>query len=151
MSEHLSNADFLAVMSEMFDRDQQIRFTPTGRSMLPMLDGKHDTVTLARPSERLAKYDVAFYQRANGQLVLHRVVGLEGENGYIFSGDGQYTYEHGITDDNILALMVRFTHGGKEHTVRDFSYRLYIRRMMIKKRLRIFALRVYHKFFKRKK
>lgn len=151
MSEHISNADFLAVMNEAFWRGQQIRFTPTGTSMLPMLDGVSDTVTFAPSPERLKKYDVAFYQRANGQLVLHRVVGLKKDGSYVFSGDGQFYYEYGITDDNILALMVKFTHNGKEYKTDDYSYRLYIRRMMFKKRLRIFALKVYHKLFKRNK
>ncbi len=149
MSERISNREFLAVMQEAFSRGQQLKFTPSGTSMLPMLDGMNDTVTFAEKPERLKKYDVAFYQRNNGQLVLHRVVKLCGDGSYVFSGDNQYYYEPGIRDENILALMVAFTHGDKEHTTDDFSYRLYIHRMMLKKRLRIFAVKVYHKLFKR--
>ena len=150
MSERISNREFLAVMQEAFDRGQQIRFTPSGTSMLPMLDGENDTVTFAPPPKRLKKYDVAFYQRANGQLVLHRAVGFSDDGGYIFCGDNQYNYEYGITDENILALMVAFTHKGKKHTTGDVSYRFYIHRMMLKKRLRKIAVKVYRKIFKRK-
>ena len=149
MSERITNEEFCAVLEEAFTRGQQLRFTPSGSSMLPMLDGQNDTVTFAPKPDRLKKYDVAFYRRSNGQPVLHRMIGFTRDGGYIFSGDNQYTYEYGIADENILALMVRFTHAGKEHSVGDLSYRLYIRKMMLKKRLRILALRVYHKLFRR--
>lgn len=149
MSERISNEDFLAVMNEAFRRGQKIRFTPSGRSMLPMLDGVNDTVTFAPPPEKLKKYDVAFYRRrTTGQLVLHRVVKVCKDDCYVFSGDSQYYDERGIAQEDILALMVAFTHKGKEHTPGDFSYRLYIRRMMVKKRLRMLAVRVYRKLFK---
>lgn len=151
MSEHISDADFIAVMNEAFSRGQQIKFTPTGRSMLPMLDGVTDTVTFDKKPAHLHKYDVAFYQRPNGQLVLHRVIDIADDGSYVFSGDGQYYYEYGIIDENILALMVAFTHKGVEHSVSDTSYRLYIRWMMLKKRSRILAAKIYHRIFGTKK
>lgn len=150
MSELISNAEFLAVMEEAFRRGQQIKFTPSGSSMLPMLDGVDDTVTFDRKPDRLKKYDVAFYRRANGQLVLHRMIGFTRDGGYIFCGDNQYAYEHGVTDECILALMVAFTHKGKSHTTGDFSYRFYICRLMLKKRLRRLLSKVYRKLLKRK-
>lgn len=149
MSERISNEEFLAVMEEAFRRGQKIRFTPSGRSMLPMLDGVDDTVTFAPPPDKLKKYDVAFYRRRKtGQLVLHRVVKVCKDGRYVFSGDGQNYDEPGIVHADILALTVAFTHKGKDHTTADFSYRLYIRRMMFKKRLRMFAVKVYHRLFK---
>ena len=149
MSDRISNDEFVAVMNEAFSRGQQIRFTPTGRSMLPMLDGVNDTVTFSPKPDHLKKYDVAFYRRDNGQLVLHRVVGFD-DGGYVFCGDSQYSDEYGITDDHILALMVQFTHKGKSYQTSDVSYRWYIFRLMTKKRLRKAASAVYHKLFKRK-
>ncbi len=131
------------MLQEVFERGQELSFTPTGVSMLPMLDGVHDRVTFSPKPERLRKYDVAFYQRRRtGQLVLHRVVGFDKDGGYIFSGDGQYYLEHGIYDDDILALMTSFTHKGKAYRTTDLSYRLYIRRMMLKKFLRMFLGKV---------
>ena len=138
MIDRISPDDFVAVMNEVFERGQELTFTPTGRSMLPMLNGKDDTVTFSKKPDRLKKYDVAFYRRPlSGQLVLHRMVGFDKSGGYIFSGDGQYYLEYGITDDDILALMTSFTRKGKKYGTDDFSYRFYIRRMMLKKRLRM--------------
>ena len=138
MSERISSADFVMILQEAFARGQELTFTPTGTSMLPMLDGREDTVTFSPKPERLKKYDVAFYCRpTSGQLVLHRMVGFDKSGGYVFSGDGQYYYEYGITDNDVLALMTSFTRKGKTYSLSDPSYRLYIRRMMLKKRLRI--------------
>ncbi len=151
MSDRISNREFLAVMEEAFKRGQKIKFTPSGISMLPMLDGKNDTVTFAPKPDKLKKYDVAFYRRKkSGQLVLHRVVRVCKDGSYVFSGDGQFYYEPSIKDEDILAVMVAFTHKGKACNVSDLGYRLYIHRMMLKKRARIFALKVYHRVFKHK-
>ena len=150
MSEIIAPAEFLAVLEETLDRGQELTLVPTGVSMLPMLDGKNDKVTFASKPERLKKYDVALYVRPeSGQLVLHRMVGFTKDGGYVFSGDGQYYYEYGITDGDVRALMISFTHKGKEHCVDEPGYKLYIRYMMLKKKLRIFAGRVYHKVLKR--
>lgn len=148
MSEYISPDAFVAIMQESFDRGQELIFTPSGTSMLPMLDGKSDKVTFSVKPDKLKKYDVAFYvRRRTDQLVLHRMIGFTKSGEYIFCGDNQLSYEYGVGDDDILALMTSFTHNGKEHQVTDISYRLYVRRMMLKKRLRRFAGRVYHKIF----
>lgn len=146
MSEYIAPYEFLELMQESFERGQELIFTPSGSSMLPMLDGKTDTVTFSPKPDKLKKYDVAFYiRRRTDQLVLHRMIGFSKDGGYIFSGDGQYDYEYGVKDDDVLALMTAFTHKGKYHKVTDFSYRFYIRRMMLKKRLRRLLSKIYHK------
>lgn len=146
MSEFISPEDFISVMQESFERGQDLIFTPSGTSMLPMLDGKEDKVTFSPKPVQLKKYDVAFYlRRKTNQLVLHRMIGFSKDGGYIFCGDNQYVYEYGVGDDDVLALMTSFTHHGKTRRVTDFSYRLYIHRMMLKKRLRRFAAGIYHK------
>ena len=152
MSEMIAPEVFLALMRESFDRGQDIVFTPSGTSMLPMLDGKDDKVTFSPKPEQLKKYDVVFYQRPrSGQLVLHRLIGFDRNGGYVFCGDNQYDYEYGIEDKDVLALMTSFTRHGKQHSVDDASYRLYIWRMMLKKRIHRFLGRIYRRIFKRKK
>ena len=143
MSERIPSDEFVAILQETFARGQQLTFTPSGSSMLPMLDGKTDAVTFSPKPPHLKKYDVALYRRPKtGQLVLHRMVGFDKSGGYIFSGDYQYSYEYGIGEEDIVALMTAFTRKGKPHTPADLSYRFYIRRMMCRKRLRILASKI---------
>ena len=134
-------------MRETFDRGQELTFTPSGRSMLPMLNGTGDKVTLSSKPDRLKKYDVALYLRpGTGQLVLHRMIGFDRKGGYIFCGDGQYVYEYGVSDGDVLALMTAFTHDGSEHSIDEPAYKRYIRRMLLKKRVKALLIRIYRAF-----
>lgn len=145
MSERISFEEFTLLLSETFDRGQDLTFTPSGTSMLPMLNGVDDKVTFSPKPARLRKYDVAFYRRGSGQLVLHRMIGFAPDGGYIFSGDNQYSYEYGVTDDDVLALMTSFTHRGKKRSVRSIGYRVYCRRIVCKKKVHRFLSKIYHK------
>ena len=132
-------------MQDCFDRGQDVVFTPSGTSMTPMLNGKDDTVTLSAKPQRLQKYDVALYLRnKTGQIVLHRMVGFDKDGGYVFSGDGQYDYEYGVGDDDVLAVLTSYTHDGRQRDISGFSYRFYVFRMMLRKQLRIVAAKLYH-------
>ena len=146
MNEYIKPSEFVELMSESFERGQELCFVPTGSSMRPLLDGKNDKVTFSPKPDKLKKYDVAFYvRRKTDQLVLHRMVGFTKDGDYIFSGDGQYYYEYGVSEDDVLALMTAFTHKGRQYQVTDLSYRFYIRRMMLKKRLHMLLSKIYHK------
>ena len=150
MSEIIAPAEFVAFMQEAFERGQELSFIPGGSSMRPMLDGVSDKVTFSPKPDRLRKYDCAFYLRPQtGQLVLHRMVGFTRDGGYIFSGDNQYYFEYGVEEKDVLALMTAFTHKGKAHSVDELPYQLYIRRMMLKKRLRIILSKIYHTIIRR--
>lgn len=150
MTEHISNAEFTAVLEDTFGRGQELIFTPSGRSMLPMLDGKTDKVTFSpKPArDKIKRFDVLFYVRPKTkQLVLHRLVGFDKDGGYVFSGDGQYYFERGIKYDDVIAIMSSFTHKGRQRSVSELSYKLYIRAMMFRKLLRM-AIGKFKRFLK---
>ena len=140
---------FISVLQDTFADGRELSFIPSGNSMKPLLNGVSDKVTLSPKPDKLKKYDVALYLRPrSGQLVLHRMVGFTADGGYVFSGDAHYDYEYGITDDDVLALMTAYTRGGVERSVHSPRFFLYSRCMLMKKKLRMFASKVYHRFFK---
>lgn len=150
MSEMIEAAEFVAVMQDSFLSGQQVTFIPSGTSMLPMLNGKDDKVTLAPKPEKLCQYDVALYRRPDTkQLVLHRVVRVGKDGTYVFSGDNQYYTEKGISDGDILAVTTAFTHKGKEILPNQLSYRVYVRIMMCKKTIRMLLHKIYRKIFRK--
>ncbi len=116
--------EILPVLEEILGRDGEVTFTPNGNSMRPMLYSGRDTVTLKKIDRPLKKYDLPLYRNLYGKFILHRVIGRN-KYGYIMRGDNLLKKEYGITDDDIIGKVVRFTHGGKEYSVNSFSYKIY--------------------------
>ncbi len=112
------------LIRQLLEAGQQVKFTPHGSSMLPMLRDGKDTVTLTQQKGKLKKYDIPLYQRPQGGYVLHRVVG-ENQKGYILCGDHQTVLEEGVTDQQVIGVVSAFTRKGKEYAVTQKSYRLY--------------------------
>ena len=102
---------------------QQVRFSPMGTSMLPMLREGRDSVVLSPPPKKLRPFDLALYRRDSGAYVLHRITAV-GQT-YTCMGDNQFVSEHGLRHDQIIALVTGFRRNGRDHTVTEPGYRLY--------------------------
>ena len=63
--------------------------TVTGGSMLPLLAGGRDRVTLGPVPERLRRGEVLLYRRTDGSYVLHRLTGFGQDGTLVFCGDRQ--------------------------------------------------------------
>lgn len=110
---------------EILAGQKKLVYKTKGVSMLPMLRQDRDLVHIVPPADRLKKYDVAFYRRANGQYVLHRVVKVE-QTGYGIRGDNCIGTEH-VPEEQVLGVLVAFQRDGKTRPVTAFGYRLYAR------------------------
>ena len=91
------------VMKEVIDSGGEFTFGPQGVSMLPLIRQGRDQVVLVK-ADGVKKGDAVFYQRDDGQFVLHRIVKVR-KNSYVMCGDNQFELEYGITDNHILAKM----------------------------------------------
>lgn len=125
--------------------------TPIGTSMYPMLRNRRDTVYLVRYNgEGLKKYDLPVYKRITGQQVMHRCLGKD-ENGYIMCGDNQWVLEHGIKEEQIIAVAKGFYRDEKyipnENKLYILYYKLWSANLFVRRQL----LRVIHKFNPRSK
>ena len=113
--------DAMPLLLEKLNEGYEVTFSPRGTSMLPFLREGRDTVTLASKNRKLKKYDVAFYQRKNGQYVLHRVIKV-GKT-YTFIGDNQFVREKGIEAEQIIAICSSVLRKGKRITASSFAWR----------------------------
>lgn len=113
------------LMQERIAAGESVQFTPHGTSMRPMLYGGRDQVVLAALPEKLKRYDLPLYLRADGHFVLHRVV--KAGQTYTCIGDNQFAYERGLRHDQMLAVVTGFYRNGKFYSVDSFGYRLYSR------------------------
>ena len=116
-------ADAIEAIDEVLASGGEFRLYPKGTSMLPLLKEGRDSVTLTAPPRRLQKYDIIFYQRDNGQYVLHRVVRV-GDT-YTCMGDHQYAPERGIRRDQIIAVCSSFVRKGKSIPSNSKRWRIY--------------------------
>lgn len=99
---------------EILEKEGRIVFTPGGTSMRPMLRHHQNPVLLVpKPKgQRLRKYDIPFYQRDNGQYVLHRILSVK-KDSYVCCGDGQVDPEKGVRDDMIFAILEGYYKGDR--------------------------------------
>lgn len=126
MSKEVELSNVIELMIEKLEQGGNVAFTPCGKSMLPMLRDGEDVVILTKPNGRLHLFDIPFYKRSDGSYVLHRVVNFDYDGSYVLCGDNQFEYEHGITDENIIAVVTAFCRKGKSYTVSSHRYRFYL-------------------------
>lgn len=82
-----------------------------GRSMMPLLREGRDVMVIERKDGRCKKYDAVLYKRGE-KYILHRVIKVR-ENDYVIVGDNCRRLEYGITDSDILGVLVAVLRDGK--------------------------------------
>ncbi len=117
-------ADYAGTIREVMDSGGEFTLYPRGTSMLPLIVQGRDSVTLVK-AEEFRTGDIAFYQRENGQYVLHRVIAADGET-YTVCGDNQLAPEYGVKPEQIIAKAAYITRKGSKITPRSLPYRLYV-------------------------
>ena len=132
--------DLMPLIKESLNAGHSVRFFPRGTSMLPMLRQDIDSVVLSPVSDKLKKYDIAFYQRDNGKYILHRVIAAA--ETYTCMGDNQIAPEPGLRHDQMLAVVTAFYRGDKYIPVTNPAYRTYFHIWVGLLPLRKFLVRV---------
>jgi hypothetical protein len=133
------------------DENGEFIAIPVGTSMYPMLRNRRDSVYLVKYNgEGIKKYDLPVYIRSNGEQVMHRCMGKD-ENGYIMCGDNQIVLEHGVKEEQIIAVAKGFYRDEKYIPVNNIFYKLYSRIWCLSLFARRYALSIIHKFNPRKK
>lgn len=150
-------AELWPLMKEQIELGKTVVFSPKGTSMLPLIRQNVDKVVLKKAPNKLKKYDLPLYLRKNGQFVLHRVVGIE-KSGYVMCGDNQFEREHGIKNEQILALACGVYRENEYLSFDDKKYVNYCKNQVLKKRfygvyIRIvrFASKIKHKITDKEK
>ena len=98
-----------------------IAFVPGGDSMWPTLKNKKQSVIVNSKSGRLNVGDVAFYTRADGSYILHRVKEVV-DGGYVMLGDSQINPEK-VAEDSVFGVMAGFYRGKKYIDVNSKKYK----------------------------
>ena len=140
--------DIFPVIEEGIKNGGRFRFYPKGASMLPLIRQGKDSVVFASADD-VKKYDIVLYRRDEGKLVLHRIVEKD-KNGYIMCGDGQFWFEKGIKEEQLLAKVVGIYREETYISVEDKKYKRYSKRHVFGIVIKRFSLRVKNKLRRRK-
>ncbi len=102
-------------------------FLTKGASMRPLLKTNRDIVVITKPSFPLKVGEVALYKKASSdKLVLHRVIALRADGGYITRGDNTYHKEY-VDQKDIVGVMTELYRKGKYINCGESKcYRLYV-------------------------
>lgn len=118
--------ELVLLMQEQLDEGKNVSFVPRGQSMMPMIKGGEDLLILRKHEGRLHLFDVALYYRRDiDAYVVHRVVGFKKDKTYVMLGDNNFQREYGISDDDVIGVVINYYHKGKMHSVTSFTYKVY--------------------------
>lgn len=115
----------MTTFEETIEKNGKLLYTNVGDSMMPLIRQDRDILMIEKPDGRLHKYDVPLYRRDSGQYVLHRILKVR-ENDYVLCGDNRYSREYGISDRHIIGVLTAVVRNGKEISITDWRYRLYV-------------------------
>lgn len=117
----LKNAD------EVLKTQDEVMSLTRGTSMRPLLRQGRDIVVIKRPQFPLKVGDVPLYKvKSRKELVLHRILRVNGDGSYIIRGDNLFAKEH-VLESQIVGVMKAFYREGKYcDCEKSRKYKLYI-------------------------
>ena len=65
---------YVAVLRELIAEGREVSLLISGSSMEPFLKDQRDYICFKAPDRELAAGDMVFYQRGNGQYIMHRII-----------------------------------------------------------------------------
>ena len=114
--------------------------SPISGSMKPSIRPHRDSVVFV-PPHTLRPYDVALYRR-EGQAIMHRVVGLRGEDTLIRGDNSSYTET--VPRREIFGVMQGFYRGQRYVAADSLGYRLFSRCWVAMAPLLPLIKKIYH-------
>lgn len=115
-----------ASLEEVLKRDGRVLQMPFGVSMWPMLKNHKDAMLIETVSEPIKVNDVVLFKRKSGQLVLHRVIGVESDT-YSIRGDNCSKAERGIEREQIIGILKGFYKGNRYiDCSKNTGYKVYV-------------------------
>ncbi len=126
----VDNQEYMKVVRSILEEGKEVPLVVTGNSMMPFLIDRRDQVLIKRIERPLKKGDIAFFQRENGQYIMHRIHfmrkdGRTGENQFYFIGDGQKNIEGPIKETQIFGVITGVLRKGKYLDEHTFTWRLF--------------------------
>ena len=116
--------EYVSLLKELVEQGKEVGLLIAGNSMSPFLTHQRDSIYLEKPSRKLGKGDMVFYQRENGQYIMHRIYRVCKEEFYMV-GDAQTLIEGPIKENQIFAIVTKVKRKGKWIGPNDFRWKFF--------------------------
>jgi len=116
--------EYIGTLRQMVEEGHEVGMIITGSSMAPFLIHERDYICFKKPDRELRRGDMVFFQRANGQFVMHRIHKVRQE-GYDIVGDAQTEIEKAVNREQIFAIVTRVKRKGKWLSEGDFWWEFF--------------------------
>ena len=104
--------EYVSVLRGLTDEGKEVSLRIAGNSMAPFLQHERDMIHFKKPDRKLKRGDMVFFQRKNGQYIMHRIWKVKPEGFYIV-GDAQMWMEGPVEADQIFGLITRVQRKGR--------------------------------------
>ncbi len=108
----MDTGEYVSMLRELTEEGNEVSMRIAGNSMSPFLVHERDTILFRKPDRELKKGDMVFYQRRNGQFIMHRICRIAPE-GYYLVGDAQVEIEGPLQREQIFALIIKVHRKGR--------------------------------------
>lgn len=103
---------YISMLRELVEQGHEVSLPIAGNSMLPFLIHNRDAVYFRKPERPLRVGDMVFYQRKNGQYIMHRICRIT-KDGIYTVGDAQQLIEGPLQETQIFARVTAVLRKGK--------------------------------------
>ena len=116
---------YVEMLRSLVEEGHEVSMMISGSSMSPFLIHHRDMIYFRQPDRALRRGDMVFYQRENGQYVMHRILRVHPDETYEIIGDNQTEIEYGVRREQIFALITKVKRKGKMMGPRDFWWEFF--------------------------
>lgn len=106
----VANDILIPELARLISGGKEVRFTPSGVSMRPFIEGDKDSVILSPITRPPRVGDIVLAQVEtlckNTTFVLHRLIRIEGET-YVLQGDGNLSGEERCGNADLIGIVTR--------------------------------------------
>lgn len=98
--------EYVSMLRELTEEGKEVSLLIAGGSMSPFLAHERDYICFKKPDRELRRGDMVFYQRKNGQFIMHRIWKRK-PDGYYIVGDAQTEIEGPVMREQIFAYVTK--------------------------------------------
>lgn len=120
----LDTNTYVGLLRSLINEGREVSLRISGNSMAPFLRHHRDYICFQKPDRELAAGDMVFYQRENGQYIMHRIYRTSAE-GYYLVGDNQVEVEGPLERSQIFAVITKVNRNGRWLTPDDLTWKFF--------------------------